>query len=87
VSLPGKLLSEMAYYKALASDPSVPMPSKWLIAVAIAYLLSPIDLIPDFIPFIGHLDDLIIAPLLIWLALSLVPSDIKDHVRRGLAKQ
>lgn len=77
----------MSYYRALASHPAVPRPSKWLLAGAIAYLLSPIDLIPDVIPVLGHLDDVIIVPLLVWLALSLVPRHIKDRVRSDLAAQ
>jgi uncharacterized membrane protein YkvA (DUF1232 family) len=44
-----------------------------LIGIAIAYALSPVDLIPDFIPVLGHLDDVIIVPLLIFAALKLVP--------------
>jgi uncharacterized membrane protein YkvA (DUF1232 family) len=44
----------------------------------VAYALSPIDLIPDFIPVIGYLDDLIILPLMISLSLKLIPSDIME---------
>lgn len=44
--------------------------------ITIGYFLSPIDLIPDFIPVLGYLDDLIILPLLIWLCIKLIPKDI-----------
>lgn len=52
------------------------MLAKLLIGVLVAYALSPIDLIPDFIPIIGYLDDLLILPLGIWLALRLVPKEV-----------
>ncbi|MBE9533187.1 MAG: DUF1232 domain-containing protein, partial [Proteobacteria bacterium] len=42
----------------------------------LAYILSPIDLIPDFIPVIGYLDDLLLLPLGIWLAIRLIPQDV-----------
>jgi uncharacterized membrane protein YkvA (DUF1232 family) len=48
---------------------------------AIAYAVSPIDLIPDFIPVVGHLDDVIIVPTLIWIALRLVPKDVIAECR------
>lgn len=53
-----------------------PFPAKAVAAVTIAYALSPIDLIPDFIPVLGYLDDLIILPLMIALCVKLIPKDI-----------
>jgi uncharacterized membrane protein YkvA (DUF1232 family) len=55
------------YFDIVASE-DTPTSAKVLLLAAILYFLSPIDLIPDFIPIIGYLDDLIIVPLLIWLA-------------------
>ena len=55
--------------------------AKVLIGAAIAYALSPIDLIPDFIPVLGHLDDLIIVPLLVYMALKLIPKDVVEECR------
>lgn len=52
---------------------------------AVGYLVSPIDLIPDFIPILGQLDDLIIVPLLVWSALSLIPAQTKLRIRNELA--
>jgi uncharacterized membrane protein YkvA (DUF1232 family) len=64
-----------------ARDPRVPWYAK-LLAVAVAgYALSPIDLIPDFIPVIGYLDDLVLVPLGIWLVISLVPKEIMIECR------
>jgi uncharacterized membrane protein YkvA (DUF1232 family) len=57
-------------------DPAVPRAAKVIIALVIAYALSPIDLIPDFIPIIGYLDDLVLLPLGIWLAIRLVPREV-----------
>ena len=62
-------------------DPRVPWHVKWLAMAVAAYALSPIDLIPDFIPVIGYLDDLIIVPLGIWLVVSLVPDGVMAECR------
>lgn len=59
-----------------ARDPRVPWYAKAVALAVAAYALSPIDLIPDFIPVIGYLDDLIIVPLGILLAVRLIPADI-----------
>ncbi len=61
-----------ALYYAYKSE-STPILAKIISGITIAYLLSPIDLIPDFIPVLGMLDDLIIVPLLIILAIRLIP--------------
>lgn len=58
------------------THPDTPVLAKVVAALVVAYALSPIDLIPDFIPILGQLDDLIIVPLGIWLVLRLIP----DHV-------
>lgn len=53
-----------------------PWTAKAVIGIAVGYALSPIDLIPDFIPVLGYIDDLVILPLLIALAVKLIPKDI-----------
>jgi uncharacterized membrane protein YkvA (DUF1232 family) len=59
-----------------ARDPDVPWYAKAAAAAVVAYALSPIDLIPDFIPILGQLDDLVVLPLGIMLAVKLIPPDI-----------
>ena len=54
-------------------DPATPMLAKCIAGLTVAYALSPIDLIPDFIPIIGFLDDVILVPIGIWLSLRLIP--------------
>ena len=57
-------------------DPRTPWYAKWLAACIVAYALSPIDLIPDFIPIIGFVDEIILLPGAIWLVLKLLPQDV-----------
>ena len=52
-----------------------PFAAKFLATLTVAYALSPIDLIPDFIPVLGYLDDLIILPVLVALTIKLIPND------------
>jgi uncharacterized membrane protein YkvA (DUF1232 family) len=65
----------------VARDPRVPWYARWFVAAVVAYALSPIDLIPDFIPVLGYLDDLILVPLGIMLALRMVPAVVLDECR------
>ena len=64
-----------------ARDPRTPLVAKLLAAAVAAYALSPIDLIPDFIPVLGLLDDLLIVPAGIWLVLRLVPAELMAELR------
>jgi uncharacterized membrane protein YkvA (DUF1232 family) len=68
-------------------DPRVPWYAKAVAGAVAAYALSPIDLIPDFIPVVGYLDDLIIVPLGILLAVRLIPPQIMDEHRRTAGEQ
>jgi uncharacterized membrane protein YkvA (DUF1232 family) len=65
----------------VARDPRTPWYAKVLAGAIVAYALSPIDLIPDFIPVIGYLDDLIIVPLGIAAVLRMVPADVLAECR------
>lgn len=64
-----------------ARDPRVPWYAKGVAAAVAAYALSPIDLIPDFIPILGYLDDLLIVPLGIMLAVRLIPGPVMADLR------
>jgi uncharacterized membrane protein YkvA (DUF1232 family) len=61
--------------------PGTPWHAKALGLFVVAYALSPIDLIPDFIPVLGYLDDVILLPVLIWLAVRLLPPDVLQECR------
>ncbi len=62
-------------------DPRVPWFARLFTACVVAYAFSPIDLIPDFIPILGYLDDLLIVPLGVFLALRMIPSPVLDECR------
>ena len=59
-----------------ARDPRTPLFPRLLALAIAAYALSPIDLIPDFIPVLGYLDDVIVVPLGVWLVLRMMPADV-----------
>jgi uncharacterized membrane protein YkvA (DUF1232 family) len=59
-----------------------PLIAKILAGITIAYALSPIDLIPDFIPVLGYLDDIIILPALIALTIKFIPDDVMNRYRK-----
>ncbi|MFD3002565.1 YkvA family protein [Pontibacter toksunensis] len=80
-------LKEDIFTLYLASkDPRIPFAAKVVMVITVAYAFSPIDLIPDFIPLLGYLDDLLILPLGIWLSIRLVPQRLLDHYRQ-IAKE
>ena len=64
-----------------ARDSRTPWYAKALAGLIAAYALSPIDLIPDFIPIVGYLDDLVIIPLGIWIVIRLMPADLMREFR------
>ena len=71
-----KLKAEFLFYQALQKHPQTPKLAKALLWLAIGYVLMPFDLIPDFLPIIGQLDELVIVPLLLYCALKLTPIDV-----------
>lgn len=68
-------------------DPRTPWYAKVWAALVVAYAFSPIDLIPDFIPVLGYLDDLVIVPLGIFLALKLIPDEVMAASRNKAQEQ
>lgn len=85
------LKRELTALVFVARDPRTPWHAKLLLAIVLAYAASPIDLIPDFVPVLGYLDDLLLLPIGIWLALRLIPPQVMvdararadDHAMRG----
>ena len=76
-----KIKQELQYYHALATDKRTPKIAKWCLIAALAYLAMPFDLIPDFIPILGQLDDIIVVLGLIWLGAKLIPNNLKIEIR------
>jgi uncharacterized membrane protein YkvA (DUF1232 family) len=68
-------------------DPRTPWHAKAVAVAIAAYAISPIDLIPDFIPILGYLDDLIIVPLGIMLAVRLIPADLMAEFRHAAVER
>lgn len=75
----------LALYLA-ARDQRTPWYAKAFAAAIVAYAFSPIDLIPDFIPVLGYLDDAIILPLGIWVAIRMIPDEVMDEHRARAAE-
>ena len=80
-SLGKQLKREFAVYRLVLKHPQTPWIAKLFLGLAIGYLLLPFDLIPDFIPVIGQLDDVVIIPLLLYLALLFIPKSIIHSCR------
>ncbi|WP_326986186.1 YkvA family protein [Chryseobacterium sp. MP_3.2] len=76
-----KLKRETLTIYAALRDKRTPLIAKIFAAITVAYLFSPIDLIPDFIPVLGLLDDLILVPILIKVTISLIPNELYDDIK------
>lgn len=63
------------------SDPRMPWYARVWVLIVLAYAVSPVDLIPDFIPVLGFLDDLLLVPMGIWVAVRLVPAEVMADCR------
>lgn len=78
---------EFEVLKYVAGHPRLPLRCKFLAGFLVAYALSPIDLIPDFIPVLGQLDDLVILPIGLWVLYKMVPADIMEEARSKTTPQ
>ncbi len=76
------LKREIKVYQLVLKDNRTPLLAKILLWIAVGYTLLPFDIIPDFIPLIGHLDDVIIVPLLVIAALKMIPGEVVDDCRK-----
>jgi len=73
--------NNLSLYRNVMKDTRTPLIAKLLLFLAIGYLLMPFDLIPDSIPVLGQIDDIIIVPLLFYFAIKLIPKNIIDEYR------
>ncbi len=83
-TLSQNLKSELKFYRLILEDPRTPKSAKLLLGIAISYALFPFDLIPDFIPVIGYLDDIVIVGGLAMLAMKIVPKEILKENRDSM---
>lgn len=75
------LKQEFEVYRLVLKHPQTPWMAKCFLGLAVGYLLLPFDLIPDFIPVLGQLDDVIIIPVLLYLALLFIPKAVIQSCR------
>jgi len=76
---------EVAVWRRVMADPRTPRASRWLLAVAVGYAVLPFDLIPDVVPGLGYLDDVLIIALLVAWAVRRVPPEVIADARRDTA--
>ena len=76
-----RIKREFKVYRLILGDRRTPRMAKFLLTLALFYAVSPVDLIPDFIPVLGFLDDLLIIPSLVFLALRFVPNEVVADCR------
>src|SRR6266550_77397 len=78
---------ELTVYRRVLADPRTPVSAKVFLGLAIGYLCMPFDLIPDFIPVLGYVDDAVIVPALVYLALRLIPPElVAEHRSQAISE-
>jgi uncharacterized membrane protein YkvA (DUF1232 family) len=78
---------DLTVYRRVLADARTPVSAKIFLGLAIAYLCMPFDLIPDFIPVLGHLDDAVIVPALVYAALRLIPQElVAEHRAQAISE-
>ena len=77
-----KLKTDIPALFLALKDKTTPFVAKILAGITVVYALSPIDLIPDFIPVVGYLDDIILLPMLVALTIKFIPKDIFEEYRK-----
>ena len=77
-----KLKTDIPALFLALKDKDTPILAKVFAGITVAYALSPIDLVPDFIPLLGYLDDVILLPMLVALTIKFIPKDVLDRKRK-----
>lgn len=77
---------EVHIYKLILEDKETPKMGKFFLGLAVGYFFLPFDLVPDFIPILGQLDELVIVPILLFIAFKLIPPEIVEKHRQSLKK-
>jgi uncharacterized membrane protein YkvA (DUF1232 family) len=85
-SLTKNLKQEFLVYRLVLKHPQTPLIAKVFLGLAIGYLLLPFDLIPDFIPVLGQLDDVVIIPFLVYIALLFISKDVIQSCREQVQR-
>ncbi len=86
-SLVSRFKNEVRVYRRVITHPRCPRLARICLGAAVVYALSPIDIIPDFIPVLGYLDDAIILPALVYVALRSLPDGLVDEVRAEMMSE
>lgn len=77
-----KLKSELSIYRCVLKDKRTPLLGKIFLGAAVGYLMLPFDVIPDFIPILGQLDDLIFVPVLFLIGIKLISQEVIEDCRK-----
>jgi uncharacterized membrane protein YkvA (DUF1232 family) len=77
---------KLAIFRMVMKDSRTPFWNKLLVGIALVYLLSPLDMIPDFISLLGSLDDVVVVPTLIFLAFKLIPANLLKKYRQYITE-